>query len=203
MERDEDGAFIDPSIAPRKDPGERLEAGDQVHEFFARTVSESVIQKQAFASKKVWIAFYRYAGCPMCASHFDEVLSLKAELKSHKVSYMAVFDSRAERIPPLTKRASEVDFYVVSNDSLSMFDDFAVGKSWAGLISIGSLLARVDAGAKGYKEEMMDGALNRMPAHFLVDEGGIVAVAHYGKHAGDHIDWRVVKEFFRAPPAGF
>jgi thioredoxin-dependent peroxiredoxin len=200
MRQNEDGVFEDDSIIPRRQSGERLSPGDRSHEFLITSIFGNQISNTTYARNKVWMAFYRYAGCPMCASHFDEVTSYMQKLKDNNVVFFAVFDSSPAKVPDRMKAKAGPNCVIVGNDNLGMFEQFGVEKSWGGLLSMGSVKSRIEAGKKGYSENNLDGAINRMPAHILIWPGGEVAVAHYGKHAGDQVPWNVAWDFVAKPP---
>lgn len=200
MKKVEEGVFEDESIIPRKQAGERLEAGNRCHDFLIGSIFGNQITSSTYARNKIWMAFYRYAGCPMCASHFDEVTSYMKRLEENDVVFFAVFDSHPSKIPDRMKAKAGKNCVIVGNDNLGLFELFGVEKSWSGLFSMGSVTSRVEAGMKGYVENNLDGAINRMPAHILVWPGGEVAVAHYGKNAGDQVPWNVAWDFVQKPP---
>ncbi|MEK7356760.1 MAG: redoxin family protein [Bdellovibrionota bacterium] len=198
MRQVEEGVFEDDSIIPRKQQGDRLEPGVRIHDFMVGSVTGSQIVSSTYAQKKIWMAFYRYAGCPMCAAHFDEVMTYEKKLKDAGVVFFAIFDSAPAKVPERMKQKASPSCVIVGNDNMGMFELFGVEKSWSGLLSMGSVKARIEAGRKGYSENNLDGAINRMPAHILVWPGGEVAVAHYGKHAGDQIPWKTAWDFVAA-----
>ena len=197
MQRLEDGSFYDPSLNPTKPPGEKLEAGDRSHDFILQTIQGVTYTPGDFADRKVWIAFYRYAGCPMCAAHFDEAMSFSKKLKDGGVTFVAVFDAGPDKIPDRMKAQASEHCLIVGNNSLGLFETFGVEKSWSGLLSLGSIQSRIEAGRKGYSEENMTGAINRMPAHVFILPGGEVQTAHYGRHAGDHVPWVKLWDFVK------
>jgi peroxiredoxin Q/BCP len=200
MQKLEDGSFFDSSLIPTKERGEKLEAGFRVHEFVVNTVLENIIRYDDLVTKKLWIAFYRYAGCPMCASHFDEALSHARLMKEQNVAYMAVFDCPRTKVLPRFKERASREIMVIANDNLGLFENFGVEADPFKLLNMGTLKARFEAGKKGYSEESMSGNLARIPAHILVNAGGEVAHAHYGSHAGDHISWKTALDFIKSAP---
>ena len=40
--------------------------------------------------------------------------------------------------------------------------------------------------------------MTTMPADLLVDENGVIQVAHYGRDEGDHLDFETVRAFSAA-----
>jgi peroxiredoxin Q/BCP len=201
MHKTENGEFFDTSIMKLKEPGEKLEAGVRCHDFFIRTVDDRGFELSTFARQKVWIALYRYAGCPLCAPHYSDVLELKAKLQEADVVFIAVFDCAKDQIPQGMRRLEEPNYLVVADENQTLFDMFGAEKSWQGLVSPATIGSRVKAGLKGYSEEMIGGSFNRMPAHFLIYPGGEVAHAHYAKNAADHISWKTVWDFVKESTA--
>ena len=53
--------------------------------------------------------------------------------------------------------------------------------------------------AGGYVPTTLKGSMTTMPADFLIDEQGIIRVAHYGADEGDHLPFEEVLAFARAP----
>jgi peroxiredoxin Q/BCP len=195
MKKLADGEFYDTSLIPLKMPGDRLEDADRCPDFFLSTINDAKYELSSFADRKLWLAFYRYAGCPLCRSHFDEVIGFQKKLDDAGVTFIAIFDCARTNIPAWGGRLTKNRQLVVSDENKNLYDLFGVGKSWKDLFSVGTIVSRIKAGTKGYTEEGVDGAFNRIPAHFLVYPGGKIAKAHYGKHAGDQISWKNVVSF--------
>jgi peroxiredoxin len=195
MQSEKSGVFFDPMLPKIKQPGEKLEPGFRCHDFFVRTITDRVLELSSFAGKRLWIAFYRYAGCPICASHLAEVFSNRELLKEADVSFLAVFDCKRDSIPSWLSKLGSPEMMVIADDNKGLYETFGVEKSWGGLFSLGTAQSRLKAAAEGRREEHVDGAFNRMPAHFLVDTNSMVAHAQYAKHLGDHLSWKTFREF--------
>lgn len=202
MQRLEDGTFYDDSILPKKQPGEQLEAGFRCHEFIVNTVKGSSLTLGDFRDKRLWLAFYRYVGCPVCTSHFDEVIARLKQLEQYNISYIAIFDSNSSLIPERIMGASSDRFHVVGNESHGLYDTFGIDNSLIGSLSPASAKAFLKARAAGYEQGKVTGSLTRMPAHFLIESDKSVYAAHYAKNIGDHISWEIAGEFaLKAPVA--
>lgn len=178
----------------------RLQAGDPCHNFFMRTIDDHIVETGDFRGKKIWLAFYRYAGCPVCATHFAQVIEAKPYLEEVGITFIAVYDCHVINVPPWIRKNAGDRLRVVADNTQALHAKFGSNKSWAGLFNTQSFIARVKAGFEGYFEQNIDGSLNLMPAHFLIDENGTVAYAHYAAHPGDHINWKVVRDFATAKP---
>jgi thioredoxin-dependent peroxiredoxin len=184
----------DETSAPAAAPA-RLQSGDRCLDFFMKTIDDVILESSDFRGKKVWIALYRYAGCPVCAQHLAEVIEAKAFFESAGISFIAVYDCEAQNVPNWIRKNVTPSLQVVADETQGLHEKFGAQKSWRGLLSPGSAVARLKAAAGGFYEQKMDGSINMMPAHILIDEEGRVAVAHYAKHAGDHVSWKTVREF--------
>ena len=74
------------------------------------------------------------------------------------------------------------------------------------LLAPDAIKAGIGAAARGHTQGQTTGDAQRLPATFIIDAGGIVRYAHYGKFAGDNPDlavvvreWREAKETASAP----
>jgi hypothetical protein len=174
-----------------------LRAGDSYGDFFIQTIDGRVLDIDTFKNQKLWVALYRYGGCPMCATHFTEVIAARETLEKNNVAFIAVFDCAANQIPTWVQKSASRSLFVVGEGSDQLQSLFGSERSWSKLFSLQSAWARIKVATQGYFEHNLAGAFERMPSHFLIDKTGHVEVAHYGEHAGDHVSWTKVQEFFR------
>lgn len=157
-----------------------------------------VVNFEAYSEWGIWVAFYRYASCPMCNQHFDDVMTQQMRLIENNVLFVAVFESEAKNFPKSLQSREFSNVKLIPNPNQSLYELYGVEKSWLKLFTPQSAIERVRAGMNGYKEETIDGPLNRIPAHFLILPGGIIHQAKYGKSAADHVKWRDLDDFFEA-----
>jgi len=174
---------------------QRLQAGDRCHDFFMRTIDNKVLEPRDFRGRKYWIAFYRYAGCPVCATHFAQVIEAKQYMEDSGITFIAVYDCQPQNVPTWIRKNLSDSIHVVADSTQMLHAKFGSEKSWKKLFSVGSVAARLKAATEGYVEQKLDGSMNLMPAHILVSEEGTVAHAHYSSHPGDHINWKTVRDF--------
>ena len=87
-------------------------------------------------------------------------------------------------------------FPVVCDPQREIFGKYgAVKTNIINMMDVRSMAAMLGSMAKGYKMGPLDAPMGAVPCDFLIKPGGEIAVAHYGKHIGDHIRFERVEEF--------
>ncbi|MEK7356983.1 MAG: redoxin domain-containing protein [Bdellovibrionota bacterium] len=174
----------------------RLQRGDWAPPFKTTDIQGREVDFSSFADWGIWLAFYRYASCPMCNQHFDDVMGRQAELFENRVTFISVFESEPKNFPKNILSRSFPNLTIIADPEHSLYTLYGVERSWGKLFTPQSAIERVRAGLAGYMEGKIDGPLDRIPAHFLILPQGIIHQARYGKTAADHIKWRDLEDFY-------
>lgn len=141
--------------------------------------------------KKTLLAFFRFAGCPVCNVRVHELSNAYQSLLEEGVEVVAVFESS-----PQTLRTYQTDFTfpfrIISDEEGTLYQAFGVKKKLGNLIrTIGdpNAKSRMKQGESLYGDKSYepDGSMTRMTAEFLIQDGRIEK-AHYGRHLADHLD---------------
>ena len=136
------------------------------------------------------ISFLRYASCPMCNLRVRELAFRSAELEGQGITWVAVFHSSRRRLEPFVH--GEQLRHVIADPARVLYERYGVGQSWWGMLLtmfVPSFYWRfLQATALGYWGGAIDGGFHSMPADFLVSPEGVVRLAHYGRHIGDHVN---------------
>lgn len=176
----------------------KLQRGDWAPEIETFDIRGIPVDTKSLGEYGMWIAFYRYASCPMCNQHFDDVVGQQERLITNGVMFVSIFESELANFPNNIRSRNYSNVRVVADPAKRFYDLYGVERSWGKLFTPESAIARVKAGLAGYMEKKIDGPLDRIPAHFLVLPGGIVHQARYGRSAADHVKWRDLDDFFEA-----
>lgn len=174
----------------------KLERGNIAPRIAAQTILGKNIDTETLHNTKLWVAFYRYASCPMCDMHFDEVVNRAKELQAVGVRFLAVFESEVANIPPHIVDISRRGFDIVADRNKFLYEQYNIEVSWPKVFAFGTAAQAAKARMNGYKPGIVDGNLATIPAHFLI-HSGVIYEAHYGKHAGHHIPFDHALEFGR------
>jgi peroxiredoxin len=134
----------------------------------------------------VVLVLTRYAGCPVCQLHVGRIAAAMPELRARSCAVWMVFQSTPARL-----RAAMAEwkpgFAAVADPTARLYDAFGAGTSLAGFVHPRSLSALGRAMAAGKRHGRFEGRELQMPAEFVIDHRGRIALAHYGRDVGDHV----------------
>jgi peroxiredoxin len=142
----------------------------------------------------VHLQFRRYAGCPVCNLHLRSITRRHDAILAAGIREVVVFHSSAET---MLEFQGELPFAAIADPEKKLYAEFGVKKmsSMAALLAAlnprswlaaGRALRRASSlrGVAGKGEEHLG-----LPADFLIDPGGRVLAAKYGRYVDDH--WSV------------
>lgn len=176
----------------------KLEKGQFAPSIQTQTIFDKVVNIEAMADHKIWVAFYRYATCPLCELHFDDVLGRAEQLHKWGIRFVAIFESKVDHFPKRITQLRENEFFIVSDPNKFIYESYGIEVSWPKVFHPENIKQAAKAYKKGFKNPKLDGNLATIPAHFLIAPGGQIFEAHYGRSAGHHIDWKHVEAFAQA-----
>lgn len=174
----------------------RLEVGQEAPDFTAKQLDGAPVKLSDFRGRHVWLAFFRWAQCPLCNFRIHELLSLwSGRFADRPFVMLGVFQSPATKLEGLVER-HKPPFIPIPDPEMLLYEQYHLGTSMKGLM--GQDVRRAIAGAR--KEGIpivtpWDGPAFRTPADFLLDESGVIRVAYYGENIADHIPFDKVTEY--------
>lgn len=167
-----------------------LQVGTEAPTFERQAVTGQNIKLEDFQDQKVLLAFFRYAGCPVCNFRMHELINEYEQLQERGIQIVAVFESSNETLQSYLQD-TPVPFPVIADPALELYAAYQVNKSFGKMINTlfkkqpkkDMKTGKALFDGKSYKR---DGAQTRIPADFLIEKGVIIE-AHYGKYVGDHL----------------
>lgn len=156
------------------------------------------VQLAALRGRKVLLSFYRYASCPICNLRVRELIQAHGRLAAQGLEVLAVFQSPAESMAAYVGR-QDAPFPLIGDPDMTLYRRFGVERRWLGLLTLATMANALRAFANGFAPGRIDGPVHRTPADFLIDEQGLVAVAHYGRDPGDHLSLAAIEQWLRDP----
>ncbi|MCX6119426.1 MAG: signal peptidase II [Proteobacteria bacterium] len=186
------------SLAP--DP---LLPGQSTPSFISETLEKSVLDISELLSKsKVWIIFYRYSTCPLCAVNLSDIKDLIIECKELGVQTLLIYENSRDQFPsdpdnPYTNLILSLNVPVIFDKDRVVYRKFRSRQDSFGVAHFMFLKVFFTALMKGYFQTKITGNFGRLPGHFLINKRGTIHTAFYGKHFTDHIDPIVVRNFAR------
>jgi thioredoxin-dependent peroxiredoxin len=161
----------------------------RVTDVFGRT-----LDSKDFTGKKVYLAFQRNAGCPVCSLHTHDLLKQAGYFAANNTVVILVYESTAEKMKEYLG-PNTYPFYFVADPDNMLYNQYGVERSLLKVMKglFHGLLAKASAGSKLYDRPLkQDGHADRVPAEFIIRENGIIATAHYGRFLGDHLSLTVL-----------
>lgn len=140
----------------------------------------------------VHLQFRRHAGCPICNVHLRGVARRHAEIAAAGIREVVFFHSCADE---LREHTADLPFAVIADPAKRFYREFGVETSprallyprvWGAIAQGGALTL---LGRYRPPAIRQDGGRLGLPADFLVEPGGRVRAAKYGRHAYDQ--WSV------------
>ena len=147
----------------------------------------------------MWLAFFRYAACPLCNFRVHQLLSVWSKnFSDRKFTMLGVFQSPGRKLDGLVKR-HDPPFKIVSDPALALYAEYRLESSMKGAFG-----KDVRAGLAGASKAGIpivrpwDGPAHRVPADFLIDSHGMIQNAFYGENIAQHIPFEQVTDFLDA-----
>ena len=154
---------------------------------------------------KVYLNFFRYAGCPICNFRMHELNAEARQFALEGITVIAVFESSDSVLAEYRGELSN-DIVLVGDPALELYRAFGVERSLGKLMRGGSkkdVRRRAKEGKtrfgessdrRGQSPPKRDGSLTRVPAEFILERGRI-RKAHYGEYVGDHMPLYYVHQY--------
>ena len=140
----------------------------------------------------VHLQFRRHAGCPICNVHLRSVAQRHDEITAAGVREVVFFHSPADE---LWRHIADLPFPVIADPEKQVYREFGVETSARALLhprawaAIAKGAAMTLLGRSRPPAIKQDGGRLGLPADFLIEPGGRVRAAKYGRHAYDQ--WSV------------
>jgi peroxiredoxin len=162
------------------------------------------IRLRDYIGKKVFLGFFRHAGCPFCNLRVHTLSKAHQQLKEEGLEMIFFFESKK----PVLLRSSfhqEVSpIPLISDPNKVWYDAYGLEESLA-KSTMGHLASfartAIQAKLKNLPVHMMaDGeSISTMPAEFLLDENLVIRGLHYSQRLDDRMRLDEIYRFVRQP----
>lgn len=174
----------------------KLRVGEQAPDFTADTLDGGAVTLSELRGKPVWLAFFRYAACPLCNFRVHQLLSVwPKSFADRNFVMLGVFQSPGRKLEGLVKR-HDPPFKIVSDPNLELYVKYHLESSLRG--ALGKDVRKALAGASKAGIPIVrpwDGPAHRVPADFLLDGHGMIKSVFYGENIAQHIPFEEVSTF--------
>ena len=167
----------------------------ELKDIFGRTIN-----LKNYKGKKVFIAFFRHAGCPFCNLRVHALQKEHTKLKERNLEMIFFFESTEKLLLSSMFHKEVSPIPLIADPEKIWYQTYGVEnsalKSAYGHLT-GFIQTAIKAKTKGLPIHLMDGeeSINTIPAEFLVDEKGIIRKVHYSKGLNDRMSMEHLYDF--------
>jgi thioredoxin-dependent peroxiredoxin len=165
----------------------KLEKNQSAPEFIIRDVAGNTISLNSLRGQKVYLAFMRFAGCPVCNLRVHSLLKQAEDFKKRNIKVLLVYESSPEIMREYLA-GEEYPFSFIADPKDILYTLYSVETSWLKIMAgmFRGAMGKFFAGNKLYKKKIaMDGKQDRLEAEFMIDEKGQLSLVHYSNFLGD------------------
>ncbi len=163
-------------------------------------IYDRVIDLNDYREKKVFIGFFRHAGCPFCNIRVHTLQKSREELKAKGLEMIFFFESKKNVLLMSTFHKEVSPIPLISDPDKKMYSAYGLENS--GFKSaVSHLTSFVQTAFKASKlgvpiHMMADGeSISTMPAEFLLDKGLIIKEIHYSERLNDRLNLNTIRSF--------
>lgn len=163
-------------------------------DFTTLDVYGQVIQLKKLQGKKVYLAFERNAGCPVCNLRMHTLLKNADYFTRNNVEVLMVYESSQEKMKEYLG-ANDYPFHFIPDPDNRLYRLYFVEQSAAKFLRslVNGLMSKAMEGKKLFRKPIsQDGHTTTIPSEFLIDESGKLTTVHYGNFVGDHLPLEVL-----------
>lgn len=169
-------------------------------EFITTDVFGHAVDLKELKGKKIYLAFERNAGCPVCNLRVHTLLKNAEHFSKNNVAVLLIYESTVEKMKEYLENES-YPFHFVADPKNRLYKLYFVEQSFNKFFKslFNGLMKKATEGKKLFKKEIsQDGNVTTIPSEFIIDENGKMITAHYGKFIGDHLPVEILFEKIKA-----
>ncbi|HPM75791.1 MAG TPA: peroxiredoxin-like family protein [bacterium] len=172
----------------------RLIVGEVAPDFTLPALGGAKITLSERRGEKIWLAFFRYAGCPLCNLRVGEMIARHARYEQAGLTILTVWQSPLDRLVRLVDK-QEPPFPLLADPREEVYGRYGLEAKLSGMFAPAVTVKLAKAAARGFFPGPTDGTKTRLPGDFLIDEQGVLRDVFYGRDIAEHIPFERVEAF--------
>lgn len=178
----------------------RLQIGQAAPNFSLPDTHGQTICLDDYRGRFLLLSFYRYASCPFCNLRVHALIQRQAEFETSDLALIAVFQSPRARIQQHVG-TQRPPFPILADPDLRLYRAYQVETSLRALVvgATRGMGKALRAMRLGFLPGSIQGSMMRVPADFLIDPQGQIAIAYYGQDVSDHLPIEAALQRLNAP----
>jgi len=168
--------------------------------FNLKDIYGRMIDLNAYKDKKIFIGFFRHAGCPFCNIRVHALTKIHKELQAKGLEMIFFFESKENVLLRSTFHQEVSPIPLISDPEKKWYAAYGLENSgYKSAVSHITTFVQTAFKAKslGVPIHMMaDGeSISTMPAEFLIDKGLVVKEVHYSERLNDRMNIDKIRAF--------
>lgn len=167
----------------------QLSTHQQAPAFIAKDVTGNIIRLEELRGKKVYLAFERNAGCPVCNLRVHTLLKNADSFVKNNTVVLLVYESTEQKMNEYLE-GKNYPFHFIADPENKLYKTYFVEQSFVKLLKslFNGLLPKAVEGKKLFSKTIsQDGHAATIPSEFVIDAQGRLSIVHYGRFIGDHL----------------
>jgi len=167
----------------------KLTINQQAPDFSTTDVSGNAIHLKKFNGQKVYVAFERNAGCPVCNLHTHQLLKQAESFSRKNMAVLMIYESTPEKMKEYLGD-EQYPFHFIADPQNELYKKYYVEQSLGKMMKsmFHGIMTKAMQGKKLFKSNIsQDGHTTTIPSEFIIDENGKLSKVHYGRFVGDHL----------------
>ena len=178
----------------------RLENNIIAPSFNLKDIYGRMIDLNAYKDKKIFIGFFRHAGCPFCNIRVHALTKIHKEVKEKGLEMIFFFESKENVLLRSTFHQEVSPIPLISDPEKKMYAAYGLENSgYKSAVSHITTFVQTAFKAKSLGvpvHAMADGeSITTMPAEFLIDKGLVVKAVHYSERLNDRMNIDTIRAF--------
>lgn len=178
----------------------KLESNITAPVFVLKDIFGRMIDLHQYRDKRIFIGFFRHAGCPFCNLRVHALTKVHEELKAKGLEMIFFFESKENVLLRSIFHKEVSPIPLISDPEKKWYDAYGLENSGY-KSAVSHITSFVQTAFKARKagvpiHMMADGeSINTIPAEFLIDKGLSIKKVHYSQGLNDRISMDIVKSF--------
>ncbi len=157
----------------------------------------------SYRDKKIFIGFFRHAGCPFCNIRVHALTKVHQELKAKGLEMIFFFESKENVLLRSSFHQEVSPIPLISDPEKKWYNAYGLESSaYKSTVSHISTFVQTAFKAKSLGvpiHAMADGeSFSTMPAEFLVEKGLVIKEVHYSERLNDRMNIEKIRAFAEA-----
>lgn len=178
----------------------KLETNLKAPTFVLKDIFGRMIDLNSYSDKRIFLGFFRHAGCPFCNLRVHALTKVHEELKAKGMEMIFFFESKENVLLRSIFHKEVSPIPLISDPEKKMYAAYGLENS-AYKSAVSHITQFVQTAYRAKKagvpiHAMADGeSINTIPAEFLIDKGLVIKKVHYSQGLNDRISMDIVKDF--------